>query len=118
MPDQPASPGASTTERCATCAFRRGTPASLSEDTRLVAMLCVLSGETFCCHEAQREGEPCRGWQLAVERRGPQPALRAELAQRFSDIFDDAQRGLLTEDEAIAVSFVAIQDQAAVEAQR
>lgn len=105
-------------ERCATCAFRRGTPASLNEPTRLAAQLCVLSGETFCCHEAEREGEPCRGWQAAVERRGPQPAWRQELAQRFSDIFDDARRGLLTTDEAIAASDAAIQAQALMERQR
>lgn len=105
-------------ERCATCAFRRGTPASLHEPTRLAAQLCVLSGETFCCHEAQRVGEPCRGWDAAVRRRGRQPAWRAELAQRFSDIFDDARCGLLTTDEAIAACYVAIQTQAVVEARR
>ncbi len=37
---------------CATCAFRPGTDAAERVATQLTVRLCLMSGETFTCHES------------------------------------------------------------------
>lgn len=48
---------------CATCAFRLGTQANLSEHTVALAKLCVEGISPFSCHE---KPQLCRGWIAAV----------------------------------------------------
>lgn len=82
--------------RCATCAFTTGTVANLQDSTRIKAELCVLSGESFLCHEPDRsdaEGQvACVGWTQAVIKKAEcgwyesQPAWRQELHLRMADL--------------------------------
>lgn len=53
-------------ERCATCAFRPGTPPNQCGDTLIDAMKCVVEKEPFMCHESKRSGWPCHGWFASV----------------------------------------------------
>lgn len=77
-------------DRCATCAFRPGTEASETPGTMLTAQLCVLSGERFECHETDRAGEPCIGWQRAVEARGAIPEWRRKAGAAMLALLRDA----------------------------
>ncbi|MFH5805546.1 hypothetical protein [Alienimonas sp. DA493] len=57
--------------RCATCAFRRGTPANCSEETTYDAKNCVEGGDDFLCHEHDPDDEHlCRGFVQARRGRG------------------------------------------------
>jgi hypothetical protein len=52
---------------CASCAFRAGTEANMTEHTVTLARLCVESLRPFYCHE--RPGL-CRGFIAAINMRG------------------------------------------------
>jgi hypothetical protein len=56
-------------ERCLTCAYRPGTPASKSELTLLKAKLCAMTSEPFYCHEDPNERALCKGWVDTMEIR-------------------------------------------------
>lgn len=95
-------------ERCATCAYREGTEAANTPSTVFLAELCVMSGETFNCHEDHR---PCRGWANEVQRQqaaGERPkAWQRRVAAVMADGFDDALRfaangGVVDQDAAFA----------------
>lgn len=47
-------------ERCATCAFRKGTLANGSSVTTMEALKCMMEGNEFMCHE--RTDYQCVGW--------------------------------------------------------
>lgn len=69
---------------CATCAFRPGTEANLTEHTITLARLCVEGGRMFSCHE--RPGL-CRGFVAAINLRG---VTEDEEAKRWSIIAGEA----------------------------
>lgn len=55
-------------DRCKTCAFRAGDHiANGSPETQMSALKCVLEGELFWCHEADRA---CAGWAALRPARG------------------------------------------------
>ena len=61
-------------ERCATCAFRRGTLANMSAGTGLTAWKCAIGvdPDPFACHHGMKDGQPtreCAGYEAA--RRAP-----------------------------------------------
>lgn len=60
-------------ERCATCAFRKGTAANGCAATLMDAMKCVIEGrDEFMCHE--RENHQCVGYAVLKrdDERGPE----------------------------------------------
>jgi hypothetical protein len=69
--------------RCATCAFRPGTEASRTETTVLMARLCLMSGETFECHERTA---PCAGFLYALNARQPEPEWCQAVAGELLDL--------------------------------
>lgn len=62
------SDGMAMQEKCATCAFRSGSQASLSPLTIMQAQLCAEIPEMFLCHEAHAAGDEvaCAGWTSAL----------------------------------------------------
>ena len=48
-------------ERCASCAFRKGTFPNGCPETVLDALKCVMEGVPFYCH-APQDGRLCFGW--------------------------------------------------------
>lgn len=51
--------------RCNSCAFREGKHlANGSPATQADALICVLEGYEFHCHEPLREGALCTGWAM------------------------------------------------------
>jgi hypothetical protein len=58
--------------RCQSCAFRAGRHlANGSPETQMDALKCVVEGIEFCCHQPDREGEPCSGWAMMMLARNP-----------------------------------------------
>ena len=55
-------------ERCATCAFRKGTAANGSPATLLTALECIRGDDIFMCHE--REHHDCVGYAILKHARG------------------------------------------------
>lgn len=49
-------------ERCATCAFRKGTAPNMTAGTGMIALNCVLGidRDRFACHHGLKDGEPQR----------------------------------------------------------
>jgi hypothetical protein len=56
-------------ERCATCAFREGTQANLSELTQIKIRRCMDTAEPFYCHEDPHGIALCRGFVDALDAR-------------------------------------------------
>ena len=57
-------------ERCATCAFRKGSVPNQTAGTGMVALNCTLGidPDRFACHHGMKDGEPsklCVGWMAA-----------------------------------------------------
>lgn len=92
-------------ERCATCAYRKGTEANLTPSTTLLATLCEMSGDTFSCHE---DGRPCRGWAAEVQRQqvaGERPnewqrRVAAIMCGEYNDILHEAASGRTIDQDA------------------
>lgn len=90
-------------ERCATCAFRKGTAPNMTAGTGAVALDCVLGidKDRFACHHGMKDGQPqaiCVGYIAA--RIAPfsavkeiLPALAADLAAHGEPISDEVREG-------------------------
>ncbi len=59
---------------CLGCAFRRGTEANLYPGTLLSALMCMVDGESFECHDRDNDGhpipngKPCHGFLAYCEQ--------------------------------------------------
>lgn len=51
---------------CRSCAYRKGTIPNGCLETVLDATKCAMEDHRFNCHQTDRLGEPCLGWQNAV----------------------------------------------------
>ena len=60
---------------CATCAFRNGTEANLTEHTQILVRACVEGMRLFHCHE---KAGLCKGYIAAANRRGAPTASEME----------------------------------------
>ena len=60
-------------ERCATCAFRKGTIPNQCVDTLMDATKCVLELDPFYCHDKGRTGHVCFGWYAMVATSNKKP---------------------------------------------
>jgi hypothetical protein len=82
--------------RCATCAFRSGTPANRSAATLLKAQLCAEIPTEFFCHE--RDGL-CAGWVLLANKlnadgfHARQPAWKKKLKETLLECLRLAEQG-------------------------
>lgn len=90
-------------ERCATCAFRKGTAPNMTAGTGAVALDCALGIDKarFACHHDMKDGQPakiCVGYMAA--RLAPfstvkemLPALAADLAAHGEPVSDEVRVG-------------------------
>lgn len=90
-------------ERCATCAFRPGTPANLSYITQTKAKLCAMIGEPFLCHESPIDAW-CAGVSGIVEslwKRGEllqEPKWKRELYALVNECICEVEDGADADD--------------------
>lgn len=90
---------------CATCAFRVGTEANVTEHTMTLARLCVEGFRTFHCHETP---QLCRGFIAALNLRGT-PATEADkswavVCGEIADSLHDAIRNAAAADVAANIT--------------
>lgn len=83
-------------ERCATCAFRKGSTPNMSAGTGLLAFNCALGidKDRFACHHGMKDGEPskiCVGYIAA--RLAPFSALKEILAVLGEEMAKGQQDG-------------------------
>lgn len=63
-------------ERCASCAFRRGTVPNGCPQTQLDAMKAVMEHEPFFCHAVSQPGtKVCAGWFASVQAVKDKPPI-------------------------------------------
>jgi hypothetical protein len=76
-------------DRCATCAFRKGTAPNMTAGTGMVALNCVLGidKDRFACHHGMKDGQPakiCVGYIAA--RIAPFSSVKEVMALLASEI--------------------------------
>ena len=63
-------------ERCASCAFRKGTVPNGCPQTQLDTIKCVLEHEAFMCHAVHPIGtKVCAGWFASVQAAKKHPKV-------------------------------------------